>query len=267
MTTTYNIKEHNMHILITGATGGLGGFIIKELHKKTDIKITAHGRDMKKLESLQKTYGVDFFQADISTSEGIQSIYEYCQKKPIDVLINNAGVLYMQDFATAEESTIQNTINVNISAMINLTRKILPLMLENNTRSNIINIGSTAGSLSMPYLSVYCATKYAVKGFSEGLHRELYDTPVYVSYVAPRGMNTSMLSERERKIFKMFGSKLDQPENVAKRIVCVIEKSTTRTTIGLWEKFGGAINSIFPSLMDVFFWIIRKPLRKLFLDK
>ncbi|MGB1361226.1 MAG: SDR family NAD(P)-dependent oxidoreductase [Alphaproteobacteria bacterium] len=249
-----------MRILITGATGGIGSHIIKELQGK-DYIITAHGRNDNALKKLAKKYGIKTLKADLSKEKGLNTLCNYAKKNNIDVLINNAGVLYMQDFANSDTKTIDNTIDVNITALIKTTHKILPLMLKRNS-GRIVNIGSVVGSIGLPYFAVYCASKYAVKGFSESLHRELYDTNVNITYIAPRGVDTPMISNKERKVFKAMLSSYDSPEYVAKQIVKAIENNKTRLTIGLLEKLSCGINGAFPTITDMFFWLIRNLIKK-----
>jgi short-subunit dehydrogenase len=102
----------------------------------------------------------------------------------VNVLINNAGVSQFKLFEQASESDISDIITTNTIAPMQLTQALLPL-LKQYDKAQIINMGSTYGSIGFPGYTAYCASKFALRGFSQTLSRELADSNIRVKYLAP----------------------------------------------------------------------------------
>src|SRR5690606_5536633 len=120
--------------------------------------------------------------ADINNNPGRQSILEAVECYPggVNVLINCAGINHFALFEKHDEQVIREIIETNLLGPMQLTRIILPHFRQQPS-AHILNIGSTFGSIGYPGFSVYCASKFAMRGFTESLRRELSDTEITVS--------------------------------------------------------------------------------------
>lgn len=177
--------------LITGASSGIGAAFARALAtRQTNLVLVARSKDKLHLlaQQLQKHYPIqiDVLAQDLTAPGAATHVFEAVTQKniAIDLLINNAG---FGDYGLFSESSLAKQlemIQVNISALVELTYHFLPPMQQRGT-GGIINISSIAGFQPMPYLSVYAATKAFVLSFSEALWAENQETGVKVLAVCP----------------------------------------------------------------------------------
>ena len=249
-----NLKDKK--ILLTGATGGIGGELVKQLAGH-NCKLVLSGRNQQQLDVLAaKVKGsgqqnVISLAADIFNAQQCADLVKQTNARlgGLDILINLAG---LQRFKTLGELTteeIENQITVNLQAPIMLTQAALTLM-KNQQSGQIVNIGSTFGSIGFANFSVYSAAKFGLRGFSEALRRELAGTNIDVTYIAPRATRTSMNSEAVYKLAKETGMNLDLPENVASEIIKAITAGKKNHFIGFPESLFAHINALVPGLVD-----------------
>jgi len=114
----------------------------------------------------------------------------------------------------------------------------------------VVNIGSTFGSIGYPGFSVYCATKFALRGFSEALRRELADTNVGVLYLAPRATRTEMNNAAVEAMNAELQVNMDSPELVAERLVQALDADLREVHLGFPERLFVRLNGILPRLVD-----------------
>ena len=134
-------------------------------------------------------------------------------------------------------------------APINLINAVLPHMLEAG-RGHIVNLGSIFGSIAFPFFASYSASKFALRGFSEALRRELAGTGIAVSYVAPRFTKTAFNRGVVARMADALKMNQDEPEAVAERVAAAIVEDRPESYIGWPEKLFVRINSLFPRLVD-----------------
>ena len=166
------------------------------------------------------------------------------------MLINNAGVL---DFIQLEDQSperIAQMIHTNVTALIQLTQAILPQFKAAN-QGHYVMVGSILGSLGFPYYATYCASKFAVHGFSQALRRELVDTDIGVTYVAPRTVSTPMNDANTLAMLAKTGGNLDEPDKVAAIIVSAIEREKQEVYIGQPEPFFAWLNGVAPKIVNL----------------
>lgn len=191
---------HNT-ILITGATSGIGRATAKILAKCTK-KIILIGRREKRLSELEKEIGdickvipVKLDVTDISAFNDFVSNYNQ-ELNNLDVLINSAGLaLGAGSFDETNPEYFDQMIETNVKALIRVTRAMVPF-LKKQESSHIINIGSIAGRWVYPGGSVYCATKHAIRAFSEGLRLDLCGFPIRVTDIEPGSVETEFSNVR-----------------------------------------------------------------------
>lgn len=206
----------NKKVLITGGSAGIGKAIIKELIGKGIKDFAVIGRKKEPLEALKSNFpGANFITlaGDVSKIEDLDRFVKKLNPEweRVDILINNAGVVSAGRLQDISDEDIVNQININLTGLILLTKKTLPLILKSEDAA-IINISSGLGYVAMPFYSVYAATKAAVKHFSEAMRRELIEESVHVMTVYPTATDTGMM-----KSAKM--NEMDSPETVAKAAI------------------------------------------------
>jgi len=240
-------------IVLTGAAGGIGSAIAKRL-SDAGAKLVLVGRKGEQLHVLNRSLGGQHYcvAVDLADSEQRTQLLSFCQKldSGIDMLINNAGISQFSLLSNMHADDIEQLIAVNLSSPIILSQLFLPL-LGKKMSASIINIGSTFGSIAFPGFSVYSASKYGLRGFTEALRRELSDTTIKVRYFSPRAVKTAINSTNVEQMNNALGSSMDEPELVAKQFMNFIEQSTAVSHhIGWPEKLFVNINSVLPKLVD-----------------
>jgi NADP-dependent 3-hydroxy acid dehydrogenase YdfG len=111
--------------------------------------------------------------------------------QPLGLVFNNAGVSTSQSVAAAAVEDDEWVLEVNLQGVINGVRAFLPILLEQNS-GMIVNTSSVFGLLGMPYQSAYCASKFAIRGFTDALRQELRGTGVRAATVHPGGVKTNI---------------------------------------------------------------------------
>lgn len=247
---------HNKRIVLTGATGGLGQAIAIELAKRGAI-IALVGRDSQKLMALkiqveQAGGQAHCIAADLSQPNASQLLAMHAKASlgAIDILINNAGVLDFIQLQDQADTRIAEMINTNVTALIQLTRALLPDFLANN-KGHFVFIGSIFGSMGFPHFATYCASKFAVHGFSQALRRELVDTNIGVTYIAPRGIDTPMNDANVTGMWKKSGNAVDTPEKVAQIAAKALEKQQQEVFIGQPQSFFAWLNGVLPAAVNM----------------
>lgn len=246
----------NKHILLTGATGGIGKHLALMLARK-GANLALAGRDVQKLQALadeiiSKGGNAICIVADFAKPSAAQQLITETNQKfgSIDVLINNAGLL---DFIQLEDQSpqrVEQVIHTNVTALIQLSQAVLPQFKAAN-RGHFVMIGSILGSLGFPYYATYCASKFAVHGFSQALRRELVDTSIGVTYVAPRTVSTPMNDANTLAMLAKTGGNLDEPDKVAAIIVKALEQEKQEVFIGQPESFFAWLNGVAPKIVNL----------------
>jgi short-subunit dehydrogenase len=180
-----------MIILITGVSSGFGKAIADELLRGGH---TVYGTSRKVTES---TGTLKMMQLDVTSREQVQRVISHIieRENTIDVVINNAGMGIggALELATQQEITLQ--MNTNFFGVVNLCSEILP-HFRKKRKGLIINISSIGGIFGIPYQGFYCASKFAVEGYSEVLSLETEQFGVKVVIVEPGDFNTGFTKNR-----------------------------------------------------------------------
>lgn len=246
---------HGKIVLLTGATGGIGQAIARRLATEGAILILV-GRSASTLQTLARELDLQandgfVLEADISQHQGREKIRTalLALPQPLDLLINCAGISLFGLLPQNSADAIAQVINTNVTASILVTRLVLPLLHPKHGR--ILNVGSSFGGLGYPGFAVYCASKFALRGFSEALRRELGDSDIQVAYLAPRATNTAINSSAVTAMNKALGNGMDEPELVAQVAVKMLLANKMRDrNIGWPERLFLRINSLFPRVID-----------------
>jgi NADP-dependent 3-hydroxy acid dehydrogenase YdfG len=133
---------------------------------------------------------------------------------PVDVLVNNAGIMQLGTFLEEDDATTQRQIDINVNGVLYGMKLALPRFVERH-RGHLVNIASSAGKGGFPGGATYCGTKHFVVGVSEAVRAELRDTPVEVSCVMPVVVKTELAAGLQ----ETRGIRHITPEDVAEAIV------------------------------------------------
>jgi len=141
------------------------------------------------------------------------------ERGPLDIVVNNAGIMLLGEFLDHEEENDERQLAVNLRGTINVLRAVLPGM-KARRRGHVVNIASMAGKFGIPYSAVYCATKHAVIGLTEAVRAECIDDAVDFSYVMPGVVDTELIAGTEQPLWPPMAT----PEDVARGVRRAIEK-------------------------------------------
>jgi len=213
----------NSHAIVTGATAGIGLEIVKALLSR-GARVVGWARSGDKLSALEGELGDHFHGVvcDVSDLAQVQSARDVSLEKlgRLDVLVNNAGIGRFGPVEEASPEDWQAMVSTNVSGVYHCTREVVPTMKQQGA-GHIVNIASIAGLVGNPGLSGYNASKYAVRGMSDALFKELRNDGIKVSCVYPGSTDTEFSSGRRPKssTHKM------RPEEVAEVVMHVLERS------------------------------------------
>ncbi|MDU0204818.1 3-ketoacyl-ACP reductase [Paenibacillus sp. MAH-36] len=226
--------------LITGAGRGIGRATAIALAKE-GVNIGMIGLNMTNLEKVSaelKQYNVvvSAATADVTDLESVTHAFEHIKSDlgPIDILINNAGIAKFGGFLDLTPEEWEKIIQVNLMGVYNVTRVLLPGMIERKS-GDIINISSSAGQKGAPVTSAYSASKFAVIGLTESLMLEVRKHNIRVTALTPStvvtdlAIDTNLVSGNEENVM--------HPEDLAELIVAGL-KLNPRVfvkTAGLWS--------------------------------
>lgn len=193
----------NKNCLVTGATGGLGIEIAKEMaNKRVNLFLT--GRNNEKLKALKEElagYNVFCQEADFNSLKDINDLIDGF--KEIDILINCAGIFPVKSLIDSTIEDYEKCFNVNVRAPIFLSKAFSKRMIEKKW-GRIVNIASSSAYGGFSNTSLYCASKHALLGFSRSIFKELKDYNVRVYCVSPGSIKTEMGEDVLNQDFETF---------------------------------------------------------------
>ncbi len=204
-------------IAITGGARGIGRATAAALLTQGarvaigDIEASLAQQTAQELGS--GTIGLPLDVTDRASFDAFLSEVE-TQLGPLDVLINNAGIMPIGPFVEESDATAKRLVDINLHGVIFGSKLALERFVPRG-RGHLINIASTAGKAGFPGGATYCATKHAVVGLSEAIRAEVRDTDIDVSIVMPVVVNTELGSG----LADARGFKVMEPEDVANAIV------------------------------------------------
>lgn len=204
--------------IVTGASSGIGQAIAKEL-TEAGANVVLAARNLAKLETtvaeISKKDQIRCVQTDVTKKEDIDSLTEQAREAfgSIDILVNNAGKMGSSRVLNGEVSDWDQMIDINIKGVLYGIQSVLPEMLDRKS-GHIVNIASDSGFEVIERLTVYCATKFAVRAISTGLEKELANTGVRTTNISPGMVETTLSQESP---FENDRKKLE-PTDVAKAV-------------------------------------------------
>lgn len=237
--------------VLTGASGGIGKAIARELAGRSDWLILV-GRNVPALQALQRELGdkARVVHGDLEQEETLRAIEHLARALGgINLLVNNAGASDFHAFETQRADAIRTLLHTNLLAPMLLSRQLIPL-LKRAPAAQIVNVGSIFGYVGYPGFAAYCASKSGLRGFTQALRRELSDTAIEVRHFAPRATATAINSEPVTAMNRELKNAEDTPEHVAREFIQFLRGSAWETTLGAKESFFVFINHLLPKMPD-----------------
>jgi short-subunit dehydrogenase len=252
------LKLEGKHIVITGASGGIGEQIAYEVARQKAVPILL-ARNEEKLraiaQQIERTYRVSchYFRLDVSDIAAVEAVFQqlFDQLGAVDVLVNNAGFGVFRYVEDIDFEEMEAMFAVNVFGLIACTKAVYSHMKERRS-GHIINIASQAGKLATPKSSVYAATKHAVLGFTDSLRMEAERYGIFVTAVNPGPIRTNFfqVADQSGEYMKNVERWMLAPEQVAKRVVSVMMTPTREVNMPYWMNIGSQLHRLFPSFVE-----------------
>ena len=245
------MRLSDTRILLTGASGGIGQALVEGLCAE-GAKLLLAGRQADALSALSRRFPgqVAVVQADLRTHEGRDAVEAAVRRLGgVNCLVNAAGVNQFALLERQDEDAIADLLAMNVTATMQLTRRMLPWLRQAQS-ALVVNVGSTFGSIGYPGFAAYCASKFAIRGFSEALRRELADSRIKVLYVAPRATHTAMNAAPVVAMNDELNVAMDPPREVAAQIIEAIRREREELYLGWPEKLFVKLNGLWPRIVD-----------------
>jgi short-subunit dehydrogenase len=249
------MKLKDTGVILTGAGGGIGSALAQRFAAQ-GAKLALVGRSESALrQTAERFHGTAYepllLAVDLLDNQARVSAIEQAvrQLDGVDILINNAGLLSFRPFAEEDPETINQIVQLNTLVPMQLTRQVMTSMLDQG-RGQIVNVGSTFGSIAFAWFTTYSTSKFGLRGFSEALRRELDGTGVGVTYIAPRGVKTKLNTSAIYRMAESVKMTMDEPGWVADRIVEAVVKNRKEVYLGFPESVFARINALLPRLID-----------------
>ena len=247
--------------IVTGASSGIGRAMALELARQGGkVLVTARRRDRLEevVDEIQSTPGEAFYVAgDVTEARTRKEILRGTESRlgGLDILVNNAGIGAIGPFETASAERLREVMEVNFFAPLELTRAAMPLLLEGR-QPIIVNVGSVLGHRAVPKKSEYCASKFAMHGFSDALRAELAHRGIDVLLVSPSTTSSEFFdhvisSEPAKKVtWRKLGAM--RPEKVARKAIRAIRTGKHEIILSAGGRLLVALDRLWPRLAN---WI------------
>lgn len=244
-------------LFITGATRGIG---LATLHKAVEqgAKVFYVAREDEELQSIQEKmrrmgYETAYAVCDVAEKDQIERAVELCLKTfgRIDAFINNAGVTSYQTIEEISVDEAKRIFDTNFWGVVNGSRAALPALRKSKGR--LINIGSVLSEVALPLQGIYSASKFAVRGFTNALRRELLgeESGVSVTLIMPSAINTPRRYEMYEKFGALPPSRfVYSADVVAKAILRSVENPIREVRIGAAAFIFPWLERFLPKLQD-----------------
>ena len=207
-------------VAITGAARGIGRATAAALVREgARVAIGDLDVELARRTASELGGGTQAFELNVADRGSFARFLEQVESQlgPVDVLVNNAGIMPVGLFLDEDDASAARQIDINLHGVVFGCKLALPGMLSRG-RGHIVNIASSAGKAGIPGIATYSATKHAVVGLSEAIRAETFDTPIEVTVVMPGVVNT----ELQLGVKRLRGLKTVEPEDVADAIVAAL---------------------------------------------
>lgn len=245
----------NKVVVITGGSSGIGEASAMQFAKKGS-KIVLVARNSEKLQQVAKILSnfnteILSYQCDVSDKSQVKKMTQEVLEKfgRIDVLVNNAGFAIYGSISELTIEEIESQMKTNYFGMVYCVKNFLPSMLEQKS-GHIVNVASVAASFGLPGIASYCASKFAMLGFSEGLQHELKGTGVGVTVVSPIMVRTNFFDHPSFEKMPKYSPTSLSPETVAKAVMKAASSSRLEIIVPSVVRGAVWVKHTFPYLIN-----------------
>lgn len=259
------LSFRSLSVVITGGSRGLGLALAEQLIQEGAF-VTLLARDQEELD--QAVEHLDNFRGvpalgiicDVTDRHQLQVSFEKTQEHfgRIDILINNAGSVVAGPFESMSQSDFEAQMNLHFFAPLKAIQEIVPIF-KHQGEGRIINISSIGGTIAIPHMSAYCASKFALSGFSQAVTPELSSSNIRMTTVYPGLMRTGSPiqgvfkgdSEREFAWFAILDSTPGfsiSARSAAQKILDSVRRGDSQITVTLPAKFASFFHGNFPEI-------------------
>lgn len=250
----------NKRVILTGAAGGVGAVAAQAMANRgarlvlVDLNKEMLGDISRKIHT--RGGEVHPLALNLTASNACDVITRFAMQHlgGVDILVNNAGFMSFCAFEDETDARLDMICKVNVTVPMQLTQHVLPLMQAQQS-GHIINISSMFGSIGYAYFTAYSASKFALRGFSEALSRELADSHIDVSYISARTIKTKFNPSALYRMAEATKMNMDAPEVIVQEILDIVDSKKKVSYIGFPESLLTRINGFFPAFID---WKTRK---------
>lgn len=222
------MRPEGRRVFVTGGTGGIGQPLVALL-RDAGATVAVHER---------ARHG--------ALPAALDDLCAALAADPPDIVISMAGT---SRFSRCEDQPAEALLALNLLVPIRLAQAVLPMMRRRGT-GQIVTIGSMAGLIPLPHLTVYAAAKAGLKAFSDSLRRELAGSAITVTHVSPRAVATAMNDGPAALVNLRSGVRIDSAGAVAARILRAITRDEADVRIGWPERAFAMLNTLAPSMID-----------------
>ena len=207
-------------VLVTGASSGIGAALARHLAAQgTTVGLVARREDrLTEVLAECREHAPDsaMWVADLGERAAAERVIDaaWAEWGAIDVLVNNAAIPGVRPVTRVTPEEVERVMDVNFHAPVRLALAVLPRMLERGS-GTIVNVSSLGGRLGIPRESAYCASKFALCGWTEAVHLDLWDTPVNVKLVIPGAVDTEIWDKPDEEGAAYDGPKVPAAEVAA----------------------------------------------------
>jgi len=252
-------------VLVTGASSGIGRAAARAFGAQ-GCRLALAARRADKLASLAEELKAEGVEALVLTcdvrdrAQAREAVDAVCRRwGQLDILLNNAGVHDLGAFERQELDRIEDIVRTNLFGTMYMSHAALPGMRRRGS-GHIVNVASIAGLAGVPWMSVYCASKFAVVGFTESLRRELHGSGVRLTAFCPGTVDTAMAAEPLKDEVLRKAVQPKTAEETAEKIVQSVRRAAPEVVYGEVSAFVLRLARFFPRFAD---WFMHRTIKRM----
>lgn len=235
------LRLDGKRVAITGAAGSIGSGISARLRHA--------GAQVMAIDRVEARCCDTMVICDLANPAMLSHLAESLAADPPDILVNVAALHCFGLHENHTAAALARLYAINLTGPAILVAAVAAPMRRRGS-GQIVNIGSGAGAIPCPWLAAYSSSKAGLAALSQALRRELAGSGVCVTHISPRATRTAFNTADADRFLENTGTRTDEPERVADRIVDAILARRDDVTLGRAERFYAVLNSISPRLID-----------------